>query len=184
MEKLEGIDCAMDHHEHDMLKLKAAILKAQSCNASDEVCDVADKLFSRLNSELGMTRAIAGIPIVRMPVENPPDGYWQEDDVGHIVETEEYPLPPADSPGGEYKWQCSASLAKLHMSIEELKACMAGAADSGANPALLQDTKDHLLKAEKDAKALDVKDVADKAIAVENAIKLAKKLKKGKGKKK
>ena len=67
-----------------------------------------------------MTRALASIPVVRLPPhavktkEHPegiipevPEGYWQEDDHGHIVETEEYPRPPPEINGnpntaGEY----------------------------------------------------------------------------------
>ena len=37
-------------------------------------------LFFLLNSE--MTRAMASVPTVRLPMENPPEGYWEECDLG------------------------------------------------------------------------------------------------------
>ena len=33
-------------------------------------------------SNLEMTRAMASVPTVRLPMENPPEGYWEECDLG------------------------------------------------------------------------------------------------------
>ena len=49
----------------------------------------------------------------------------------------------------------------------------------GANPAVIAAAKEKLLKAEKQLKVLDVKDAADKALALEAVAKLVKKMKKG-----
>ena len=75
------------------------------------------------------------------------------------------------------------SLKNLRKSIELMKECVTKAGtDSGANEELLQSTKEHLVKAEKEAKQLDVKDETDRLMAVDLATKAAKKLKKGKKK--
>lgn len=143
----------------------------------------------------------SSIPVVKLPPlpvrskENPegivpevPAGYWQECDVGHLVENEGFPRPPAEINGnpnttGEYIWESSESLTKLRRSILQMKDCMLAAqGDTGANETLVHQVKDHLIKAEKDAKALDAKDASDKAVAVEAATKAAKKLKGGKKK--
>ena len=65
-----------------------------------------------------------------------------------------------------------------------MKSSLSSCGGTGANEALITSTKEHLVKAEKEAKALDAKDLADKMAAVEIAIKAAKKLKGKKGGKK
>ena len=75
------------------------------------------------------------------------------------------------------------SLTKLRKAIDLMKECVAKAGtNSGANEKLLQSTKEHLIKAEKEAKQLDVKDETDRLMAIDVAVKAAKKLKKGKKK--
>ena len=54
----------------------------------------------------------------------------------------------------------------------------------GANPSVIAFTKEKLLKAEKQMKVLDIKDAADKIVALEIVAKLVKKTKKGKKSKK
>ena len=92
--KVRDVPCARDEHEHDMNCLKKAIQKAQALRASDEVIEAASALYKRLDGELSMSRALNAIPAVRIPIENPPEGYWQDCDTGKITETPEYPLPP------------------------------------------------------------------------------------------
>ena len=181
--RLKGIECAMDANEHDMNKLKAAIQKGQALRASDEVLDVAIALHKRLESELGMSRAVLSLPTsVRLPIENPPEGYWQECDTGKIKETEEYPLPSADS--GDYIWISSDTCQLMILAVDKIKSSYVGADLLGANPAVILDAKQKLAKAEKELKILEAKDAADRAIAIEAAQKLAKKLKKAPAKKK
>lgn len=176
-------DGAQDCHEHDINRLKLAIQKAQAFRVADDLLDVAMRLHQRLSKELLMTRAIAHLPVVKLPMENPPDGYWNpEEDVGKIVETPEYPLPPADT--GEYQWQSSKALTNLRQAYQALKEAWQGAEEVGAHPGVVAESKEKIVKAEKDMKLLEVKDGQDKVLAVEAATKLAKKLKKGKGKKK
>ena len=201
--RLKNVTCAVDANEHDMKRLIAATEKAVSKECSEEIIQQASKLSLRLEAELGMTRALKSIPIVKLPplpvkskehpeglVPEVPEGYWQPSDLGHIKETEEYPKPPAEidgepNTGGEYIWVPSESFTKLRRAIDLMKECIAKAGvDSGANEELLQTTKDSLTKAEKDYKQLDGKNEHDKASAIDVAVKAAKKLKKGKGGKK
>jgi hypothetical protein len=61
-------------------------------------------IFTRVNSnskskikrwecELEIYRSLSVIPMVKLPIDNPPPDYWSEEDRGKIQETEEYPLP-------------------------------------------------------------------------------------------
>ena len=180
--RLKDCPCCKDANEHDMNTLKSAYQKGQALNADETIIETASALYTRLNAELSMSRAIAGMPNVRLPpVGEVPPGYWEECDTGKIKETEEYPLPPADN-NNEYIWEPSQSFASLKKAIEALNASFDGAEAAGANPDVVAMAKDMLKKAEKDVKVLETKDAADKLIAIENATKLAKKLKKGKKK--
>lgn len=180
--RLRAVPIAKDCHEHDMNRLRAAILKAEALKASEEIVDSATILHGRLHTELGLYRAMQGLPIVRLPVENPAEGYYQESDIGHIEETEGYPLPPAET--GIYVWIHSEAFTGLQSAIDTLKKLLSSSAtpagNEGAvvNPALVAEAKEKLIKAEKDLKHLATKDEADKALAIEAATKLAKKLKK------
>ena len=180
--RLKDVECAMDPNEHDMNRLKQAIEKAEGHHAAPEIIEEAATLHRRLDAELGMSRAMLGVPTVKLPMENPPEGYWDDRDIGKVRETEEYPLPPAET--GEYIWDHSESYNALFHAIEQLKKSYVGADTLGANPSVIAAAKEKLTKAEKEMKLLDAKDVADKAVALEAVAKLAKKLKKGKGKKK
>lgn len=178
--RLRGVECAMDPNEHDMNRLKQAVEQARTLGAFPEVVTEGDLLYQRLEAELSMSRAMLGIPTVRVPVDPVPEGYWDEGDTGKIEETEEYPLPPADN-NGEYRWINSTAYTALKQAIETLKKSYVGADALGANPTVIAASKDKLTRAEKQMKLLNVKDEADKASALEAVAKLVKKLKKGKG---
>ena len=182
IDRLKDCPCCKDANEHDMNTLKSSYQKGQALNADEKIIETASILYTRLNAELSMSRAIAGMPNVKLPpVGEVPPGYWEECDTGKIKETEEYPLPPADN-NNEYIWEPSQSFASLKKAIEVLNASFDGAEAAGANPDVVAMAKDMLKKAEKDIKLLEVKDAADKVIGIDNATKLAKKLKKGKKK--
>mmetsp|Transcript_7773 Transcript_7773/g.10722 ORF Transcript_7773/g.10722 Transcript_7773/m.10722 type:complete len:509 (-) Transcript_7773:177-1703(-) len=183
LQRLQDVKVADDSNEHDMNKLRAALEKAENMLADEVIVDEASKFLRRLDSELGMSRAIAAMPVVKLPMENPPEGYWTERDVGKIEETEGYPAPPADS-NGEYKWIPAEAFVALAAGIERLSASYVGSDLLGVNPAVIQQAKETITKAEKELKILEAKDHADKAAAVEVAKKMLKKLKKGSGKKK
>jgi len=183
-ERLKGIECASDANEHDMVNLKKSIQKGQALNASEEILEEVILLHKRLDCELGMSRALQSIPVVRLPMENPPPEYWQESDTGHIKETEEYPAPPADN-NNEYIWEPAESFVALQKAIANLKESYGGSEASGANAALIAEAKIKLVKAEKEIKLLMAKNEQDRLAAIDVAQKaLAKKKKGGKGGKK
>lgn len=182
-QRLVHVDCALESNEHDMNRLQQAIEKCQALGGSPEIINKAVALHMRLDSELGMTRALAIVPTYRLPKkegEEYPEGYWEDDDLGHIIETEEYPHPPADT--GEYKWEPAVSYTKLEKAINAIKSSYTGAEEKGANAAVVEEAKTKLAKSEKDFKLLKVKDEADKHAAIEHTQKLCKKAKKGKKK--
>lgn len=183
-ERLKDVTCAVDAHEHDMNKLKGAISKSQVNSGNDEIVLVSIALHKRLCAELGMSRAILNMPAVKLPppgLDPPPADYWGENDIGKIDESNpEYPLPPAET--NEYVWIPSTTLRLLRSGIVALKECFIGADELGANPAVIAESKDKLVKAEKDLKILEAKDAADKLVGIDTVTKLAKKLKKGKKK--
>ena len=183
LSRLESVDCANDFHEADMIKLKYFIQKGQSLQASPELIATASQRLKRLECELEIYRSLSVIPTVKLPIDNPPPDYWNEEDLGKIQETEEYPLPPASN-NGEYIWEHSQSFVKLSSSIDRLRQCTHSAESLGANPVLVKEAAAKLIQIEKEMKLLDVKDAEDKRIAIENAVKAAKKLKKGKKAKK
>jgi ankyrin repeat protein len=57
--RLLGVDCAMDEHEHDMNRLKQALDKAMTLNASEDIVNAAAALHQRLTVELSITRGLA-----------------------------------------------------------------------------------------------------------------------------
>jgi hypothetical protein len=179
--RLKDVTCADDEHEHDMQVLKRAVDKYETRPCAPDLIETGRALYLRLHSELGMTRSIRNIPIVRLPMENPPADYWQLSDIGKIRETPEYPNPPAETPG-EYIWDPSLSYTTMKEAIERLRQFLDGAVQSSANAALTATAKEKLIKAEKDFKLLENKNATDKAAGIEAVIKLAKKLKKKKKK--
>ena len=180
LERLKHVECAVDANEADMMKLRQFIQKGQAVQATESLVATAVARQKRLDAELEMSRAILAVPVVKLPIDNPPDGYWTEEDTGKITETEEFPLPPE---GGEYLWEHSKAFEKLAASIDRLRDCTDGAEALGANPEVIKAASAKLVQVEKDMKLLDAKDAEDNRIAVESAVKAAKKLKKGKKKK-
>lgn len=181
LDRLKDVVTADDSNEHDMNKLKAAITKAQELNADEKLISRGMTFLGRLGAELGMTRAIKCIPHYKLPPHDNviPEGYWGERDVGHVKETEGFPLPPEN---GDYEWVPAESFASLLRAIAQIKQSYDGADQLHANPAIIQEAKEKLQKAEKDYKILEAKDAADKLAAIEAVKKLAKKLKGGKKK--
>lgn len=177
LDRLKDVVTAVDANEHDMNKLRAAIEKANDLAADNSLVDSAKTFLRRLDAELGMSRALKNIPAIRLPMENAPEGYYSEKDLGSIKETEGYPLPPAE---GDYIWQPAESLTAFTAAITNLRTCYTGADQLGANPNIIAESKDRLAKAEKELKQLESKDTIDKAAAIEAVKKLAKKLKKKK----
>jgi hypothetical protein len=183
LQRVKNVECAQDADEHDMIRLKMFIQKGQALQANTELLSIANARLKRLEAELEMSRAILAVPTVKMPMDEPAEGYWAEDDTGKLTETEEFPLPPAET--GEYIWEHSVSYVKLSLSIDRLRNCTDGAEELGANEEVINEAITRLATVEKQIKLLDLKDQEDKRIAIEIATKAAKKLKKGKkGKKK
>lgn len=184
MDRLKDVITADESNEHDMNKLQKALENAENLSINKNLLDKAKKFNDRLFAELGMSRAIKLIPKYNLPLADGitiPDNYWNESDLGKIHESENHPLPPADT--GEYKWIPSKAYIALERAINQIKKNYNGAEELGANPIIIAETKEKLIKVEKDFKILETKNETDKAKAIEIAKKLAKKLKGGKKKK-
>jgi hypothetical protein len=179
--RLADVATASDAYEHDMNKLRSALSKAQEVNADESMIEKAGKFLGRLDAELGMYRALKAIPPIKLPLENAPEGYYGEDDVGKIKQTEEYPLPFVET--GDYIWLPAENLSKFSEAINRLRTVYQGAEALGANPQIIAESKERLTKSEKELKLLEAKDNNDKFLAIEAAKKAAKKLKKPKKKK-
>jgi hypothetical protein len=177
LSRLADVTQAAECNEHDILRLKACIQKAELFGASESFISEASLRLLRLETELEMSRALATYHKEKLPIENPPPDYWQPCDTGHIVETADFPFPPE---GGEYVWEPSEAFTRVKTTLERLKKCLVGIENSKASENLVVDVKDKLLKSEKDLKLLEVKDAEDKRKAIEVAAKAAKKLKKSK----
>mmetsp|Transcript_17727 Transcript_17727/g.41591 ORF Transcript_17727/g.41591 Transcript_17727/m.41591 type:complete len:537 (-) Transcript_17727:129-1739(-) len=181
--KMGPVACATEEHIPHIDKLERAIAAAEEEHAQTELVAFGKTLLSKLQAELEISRAVESVPIVKLPIEEPPKDYWDlEQDVGHIEETEEFPLPPAESE--VYIWVPSPSLKSVRASYERLAAAQKGGESGGADGAIVEMAKSKLSAVEKDLKQLEAKDAEDKAVAVAAAEKLAKKLKKKGGKKK
>lgn len=156
IQRVANVTKATDLEEQDMLKIKSFMEKAVENDGADILIKEASSRLARMNAELEMSRAIRAVPVVKYPPngEVPPE-YWGPDDVGHIVETETFPLPPE---GGEYIWEHSVSFNKLQSSLDRLRKCANGADKVGANPAVISEAKDLLIKTEKGMKQLEMKD--------------------------
>jgi len=182
LDRLKDVVTADDSNEHDMNKLRAAITSAQELGADEQLLSRGTTFLGRLGAELGMSRAIKWIPPYKLPPSDGviPEGYWGEKDIGHVKETEGYPLPPPET--GEYEWVPAEAFSSLGRAIAQLRMSYDGADQLNANPAIIQEAKEKLAKAEKDYKVLEAKDAADKLTAIEVVKKMAKKLKGGKKK--
>ena len=177
--RLRDVTTADDSNEYDMNQLRKAIQKATLLQANEQMIEQGERFLKRLDAELGMSRAIKAIPTIRLPVDNAPEGYYTEKDLGKVQETEGYPLPPADT--GEYVWIPAESFTSFQDAINKLRAVVQGAEQFGANQQIITESKERLVKADKELKPLEAKDTNDKLLAIEAVKKLAKKLK---GKKK
>lgn len=173
--RLKGVEVAAEEHEHDILKLGAAIEKAKLLSAGSVLLDGAVVLHARLVAELEGSRSLQSVPTVRLPMENPPEGYYQPSDKGKIIETAGHPLPPE---GGVYQWEQSASFAALSKAMDRMRAVLNNVDGTGINMTLVSQLKEKLFRAEKDYKQLEIKENNDKQLAVDLATKQAKKLKK------
>jgi len=96
LERLKDVVTADDSNEHDMDKLRAAIASAQAVDADEKLLSRALSFIGRLSAELGMTRAIKYLPVIKLPPADGVvlEGYYGERDLGKVKETEGYPLPP------------------------------------------------------------------------------------------
>ena len=181
LERLKDVITADDSNEHDMNKLRNALTTAMELGADEKLLSRGTSFLGRLGAELGMTRAIKYIPVYKLPPNDGiiPENYWNEKDIGHVKETEGFPLPPES---GEYEWIPSEAFTSLQKAIIQLKQSYDGADQLNANPIIIQEAKEKLLKIEKDYKILEIKDGNDKLAAIEIVKKAAKKLKGGKKK--
>eukprot|EP01041_Mallomonas_annulata_P002322 gene2322-4515_t len=179
MERLKDVVRAVDANEHDMTCLRNTIEKASTHRASAVLLEQATALLRRLDCELEIHRALETSPSYRLPPPEPSEGYWQPDDIGHIVEHEGFPTLPPDMT--EYVWEHSKAYSAVAACIERLRNCTV-AIDSATNPTAIAEAKEKLVRLEKDMKILEAKDNGDKQTAIDAAIKAAKKLKKGKKK--
>jgi len=185
--RLMGLDCAQPENHHDMVRLDECVRKAQALNVPDELVMRAATLFKRLDAEEKMSIALATVPDIRLPMEEPPEDYWRPSDTGHVESSyEDYPLPPVDADGAtlDYTWVPAETYLAMQRCIAALKGCTDGAEEMGANEEVRLEAVATLKKCEKDMKALDGKNEEDKEKALDVTTKAAKKLKKGKGKKK
>lgn len=182
--RLKDVECATAAYEQDMKKLLSAIQKSRVLRMTGPMVDDCFALYERLKAELGMSVALSKFPVVKLPMDNPPEGYYSAADIGKLKDDyAEFPSPPPDN-NGEYNWEPAANFTQLSKAIEELKVCYASASKFNANEKITTESKEKLAKAEKEFKLLDAKNSADKANAIDTAHKLLKKSKGGKKAKK
>ena len=169
-----------------MVRLRESLASAQAASVTSSLIHKAEMLYRRLEAEEKMSIALSSVPEVRLPMEEPPEGYWRESDTGHVQsDYDDFPLPPVDEEGGalDYVWVPSETYSALKACIDGLKGCTDGAEELGANEEVRLEAIATLKKCEKDMKALDAKNEEDKEKALEDVAKAAKKLKKKKKKK-
>ncbi len=178
-QKCEKISCANEANGNMMELLKTTIDAAKIAKGNEKVVDNAEHVYLKLMSEFNLQDAIDNLPKPKLPL---PDitpkqakSYWNEVDIGHIEETDDYPLPP---PGNEgYIWIKSESLQCLENALNDLRQSIKEAEAREANPVLIQSGKAILkVKSDVDLKLLCEKDEADYKIASAIAVKAAKKL--------
>lgn len=187
-QKCQKISCANEANGNTMELLKTTIDAAKIANGNEKLVDNAEHIYLKLMSESNLQEAIDNLPKPKLPL---PDiapkqakSYWNEEDIGHIEETENYPLPP---PGNEgYVWIKSESLQCLENALNDLRQSVKEAEARRANPVLIQSGKATLkVKSDVDLKMLCEKDEEDYKVALSIAVQAAKKLtKKKKGQKK
>eukprot|EP00814_Leptocylindrus_danicus_P000875 CAMPEP_0116025254 /NCGR_PEP_ID=MMETSP0321-20121206/12921_1 /TAXON_ID=163516 /ORGANISM="Leptocylindrus danicus var. danicus, Strain B650" /LENGTH=555 /DNA_ID=CAMNT_0003497377 /DNA_START=438 /DNA_END=2102 /DNA_ORIENTATION=- len=159
----------------DMAALEEATEKALSAGANAMLVADASQFHAKLASEIELHQSRSRIPKVREynPEMTPAEGkdYWQDDDIGRIEETVEYPLPPED---GNYKWIESSSLTSLRLAITEFTKSITKAKENGANEEILEESKAFLSQQNKIRDLLITKDEIDREEAVKNVQKMCK----------
>lgn len=168
-----------DAHSQQMEILQITIENARKSNSDLSLVQRAEKVNSRLLSELSLIEAKDRIPNPKLPLSDMTPKqvktYWKEEDIGHIKETDGFPLPPSDDSG--YVWIPSTSLQSLNESLIDLENCINEGERLGANKDLIESSKT-LLKKKRghDLKDLLEKDEVDYAAALAATEKAAKKV--------
>lgn len=193
MDKVVGVECAGESTVKLMDKLKESISRAEVNEADETLLKGGKELHKRLTVELEVKRAAESFPTVKLPVNTEEmtakeiKEYWAEEDpdnpvnIGKIEETREWPLPPEDT--GEYIWIPSESYKLLKSAVDRLSAGISAGKESAANAALLEESAKVLEGKMVEMSLMEEKNGEDKAQAIAVADKMAKKLKKKKGKK-
>lgn len=178
-ERLDALECADDSARQPMAKLANAIHQADVRRADVALVDRARAVLARTTAELEVREALAAVPSVRLPVADPADDYWQpEEDLGRVDDAPPFPLPGDDG----YKWIPSSALSSLRDAATRLQRAITQATQANAQPDLLTQAEAKQASVADDLKQLERKDLEDRDVAVANAEKAAKKLKKKKKK--
>jgi len=124
IERLRSVHRASDADEHDMNCLRKTLEKASSLQASDEVMDAGSALLRRLDCELEVHRALETVPTYRLPPleHDMVEGYWHEEDLGHILQFEGFPVLPPEVT--EYTWEHSTAYLAVETCIDRLRRCL------------------------------------------------------------
>jgi hypothetical protein len=209
--KKHSIERNLNILKEQIIKAKDLIITTDSNDSKGLACDTnllieCENIHSKLSSELNLFSIMNHMPTIRLPVESMTSKqakeYWCEEDIGHIEQTEEYPLPPSLATGttttgtivpssnsevGDYIWIKSASLQSLENAVEDLESKLDDAMNFKNNDdddALILDGKMILETKKDEIRQLKMKDEVDKAAAIAIAQKAAKKLLKQKKSKK
>ena len=184
----DSVSCASQTEKVNIENLSDAIDIAKTINNEGKKChtaliETACSLLNRLYSELKLHEAREKLSKkIRLPVPNmstkDEKDYWTDDDIGHILQTKEYPFPPEDT--GTYEWISSNTLVELKESIKMLKDALAIGESCNANDKLVQESKDDLKIKNEEYIKLKVKDKLDFEAAILETQKMVKKLRKKK----
>lgn len=181
--QLEKIRCACKSDMKYISILQGATSAAEDINSDATLVREAKALQARLTVELELKDAVDKVPSVRLPVTDMSTKrareYWCPEDMGHIEETEEYPLPPP-SDGSEYIWIKSEALQSVEEAIQVLRKVIHRAIKDGGNGELISSCKNVLNNKCKDIRALNIKDEEDRLACISVAEKAAKKVMKRK----
>ena len=82
--KMEPVACATEEHIPHIDKLERAIAAAEEQHAQAELVSFAKTLLSKLHAELEISRAVEGVPTVKLPIEEPPKDYWDIEHGGDV----------------------------------------------------------------------------------------------------
>ena len=81
--KMGPVACATEEHIPHIDKLERAIAAAEEEHAQTELVAFGKTLLSKLHAELEISRAVESVPIVKLPIEEPPKDYWDLEQVTH-----------------------------------------------------------------------------------------------------